>query len=152
MVLASGDIVDANADVNPDLWMALRGGGNNFGIVTRFDIRTFEQGPFWGGALFYLPPSFPSQIQAYCDELTEIEASQETHIMISQGYSIAFAQVNGGHVCMNQLYYTKEIEKPAVLEPFINMPNEIKPMNSMRMLTLNEAAKEQAQQSSDGIR
>ncbi|TGJ88729.1 hypothetical protein E0Z10_g92 [Xylaria hypoxylon] len=32
IVLASGDIVDANAKDHPDLWRALRGGGNNFGV------------------------------------------------------------------------------------------------------------------------
>ena len=40
VVLANGSIIDANADQNPDLWKALKGGGPNFGIVTRFDVRT----------------------------------------------------------------------------------------------------------------
>jgi FAD/FMN-containing dehydrogenase len=45
IVLASGEIVQANAETNKDLWVALKGGGCNFGIVTRFDLRVFEQGP-----------------------------------------------------------------------------------------------------------
>lgn len=31
VVLADGQIVNANAKQNPDLWWALKGGGNNFG-------------------------------------------------------------------------------------------------------------------------
>ncbi|KAL8821629.1 MAG: hypothetical protein Q9223_000372 [Gallowayella weberi] len=31
VVLANGSIVNANAKTNPDLWWALKGGGNNFG-------------------------------------------------------------------------------------------------------------------------
>lgn len=41
VVLASGEIVNANATANSDLWRALKGGGANFGIVTRFDIEAF---------------------------------------------------------------------------------------------------------------
>lgn len=101
--------------------------------------------------MFYFPPSFPSQIQALCDELKKPDASEETHIMVSQGFSSAFASL-GGHLGMNQLYYTREVEKPAVLEPFVSIQPQVDPLNSMRMLTLKDAAKEQAQQSSDGIR
>ena len=40
VVLANGTIIEANANQNPDLWKALKGGGLNFGIVTRFDLET----------------------------------------------------------------------------------------------------------------
>ncbi|KAF2106111.1 hypothetical protein BDV96DRAFT_591461 [Lophiotrema nucula] len=151
IVLSNGEIVNANSTENPDLFRALRGGGNNFGIVTRFDLKTFQQGPFWGGSVFYFPASFPSQIQSLCDELKKPDACEETHIMVSQGFSHVFAAL-GGHFCMNQLYNTRDEEKPAVLEPFVNVQPQVDQMNSMRMLTLKEAANEQAQQSSDGVR
>ena len=38
VVTASGDVVEASASENADLFWALRGGGGNFGIVTRFDF------------------------------------------------------------------------------------------------------------------
>jgi FAD binding domain-containing protein len=54
VVLASGDIVDANPAENQDLYWALRGGGGaSFGIVTRFDINVFEQGDVWGKITFW---------------------------------------------------------------------------------------------------
>ena len=43
--------MNANASSHPDLYRALKGGGNNLGVVTRFDFKTFEQGTFWGGFL-----------------------------------------------------------------------------------------------------
>ncbi|KAK5109863.1 hypothetical protein LTR62_006470 [Meristemomyces frigidus] len=52
LVTADGEILQVNLASYPDLYWALRGGGNNFGIVTRFDLETFEQGPMWGGAVF----------------------------------------------------------------------------------------------------
>ena len=53
IVLASGEILNANTSSHADLFKALKGGGNNFGVVTRFDLKTFEQGKLWGGFLIY---------------------------------------------------------------------------------------------------
>ncbi|WYZ33788.1 hypothetical protein EsH8_I_000064 [Colletotrichum jinshuiense] len=54
IVLAGGNIVNANATSNADLWWALKGGGNNFGIVTRFDMATFPlPNGVWSGTLSY---------------------------------------------------------------------------------------------------
>ncbi|OLN85065.1 Bifunctional solanapyrone synthase 6 [Colletotrichum chlorophyti] len=53
VVLANGSIVEANTRENTDLFKALKGGGNNLGIVTRFDMRTFTIPPdgVYGGIL-----------------------------------------------------------------------------------------------------
>lgn len=40
-MLASGEIVTATATQYSDLFWALKGGGNSFGIVTRFDLLTY---------------------------------------------------------------------------------------------------------------
>ncbi|OOF95626.1 hypothetical protein ASPCADRAFT_506521 [Aspergillus carbonarius ITEM 5010] len=56
VVLANGTIVNANATSHPDLFWALRGGGNRYGIVTKFTIQGHPlgtNGQIWGGMRFY---------------------------------------------------------------------------------------------------
>ena len=44
VVLADGRIANSNVNDNPDLWVSLRGGSSNLGVVIRFDMRIFLQG------------------------------------------------------------------------------------------------------------
>jgi FAD/FMN-containing dehydrogenase len=52
IVTAEGQIVAANEQTRQDLLWAMRGGGGNFGIVTRFRYRLHPIGTVLGGALF----------------------------------------------------------------------------------------------------
>lgn len=150
VVLASGEVVDANAEQNPDLWVALRGAGNNLGVVVRFDFRTFAQGPFWGGSIFYTVDGFHGQIEALVEELSQPEPDPDTHLMISVGWATQFASL-GGNLCQNQVYLMRDEEKPAVLEPFTSIPQL--PMASLRRIeSLRAAADEQAADSRDDVR
>ena len=56
IVTANGEVLTASATEHPDLFWAVRGGGGNFGIVTRFQYRLSPVGQVLGGALF-LPPT-----------------------------------------------------------------------------------------------
>jgi len=56
IVTANGDIIVADKDHHPDLFWALRGGGGNFGVVTRFKYELHALPSFTGGPLV-LPPT-----------------------------------------------------------------------------------------------
>ncbi|HEV2518336.1 MAG TPA: FAD-binding oxidoreductase [Devosia sp.] len=51
VVTAAGDIVIADAGNHPDLFWALRGGGGNFGVVTRLKFKLHPLPAFVGGPL-----------------------------------------------------------------------------------------------------
>jgi FAD/FMN-containing dehydrogenase len=55
VVLASGDLVHANAQQNSDLFWAIRGGGGNFGVVTSFEYQLHPVGPMIVGGLVMHP-------------------------------------------------------------------------------------------------
>jgi FAD/FMN-containing dehydrogenase len=49
VVLANGQIVYVNKTSYSDLFWALKGGSSNFGIVTRFDMKTVPSTAVWAG-------------------------------------------------------------------------------------------------------
>jgi FAD/FMN-containing dehydrogenase len=51
VVTATGDILHCDAEHNGDLFWALRGGGGNFGVVTRFCFRPFPLRGIVGGTI-----------------------------------------------------------------------------------------------------
>jgi hypothetical protein len=53
LVTADGNIINVNHESYPDLFWALRGGGPNFGVVTRFDYETFPQTDVFAGSILY---------------------------------------------------------------------------------------------------
>lgn len=51
VVTAKGELVNASAAENADLFWALRGGGGNFGVVTSFEFQVHPVGPIVAAAL-----------------------------------------------------------------------------------------------------
>jgi FAD/FMN-containing dehydrogenase len=77
IVTADGELFRVDADTHPDLFWAIRGGGGNFGVVTRFHFRLHEVASVVGGMLM-LPAtpeviaSFMAAADAAPDELSTI--------------------------------------------------------------------------------
>ena len=72
VVTADGEIVRVDADTHPDLFWAIRGGGGNFGVVTRFQFRLHQVDTVVGGMLML--PATPEVIAGF---VAEAEAAPE---------------------------------------------------------------------------
>jgi FAD/FMN-containing dehydrogenase len=77
IVTADGELRRVDAESHPDLFWAIRGGGGNFGVATRFKFRLHKVDQFVGGMLF-LPAthdvihSFMAEAEAAPEELSAI--------------------------------------------------------------------------------
>jgi hypothetical protein len=72
VVTAAGEVVEASERSHPDLFWAIRGGGGNFGVATRFEYRLHELGGFVGGFLF-----LPASVDAVAGFMAAAEAAPE---------------------------------------------------------------------------
>ena len=72
VVTAAGEVVRASATEHPDLFWALRGGGGNFGVVTRFEFRLHPVGPdVLSGLIVYPISEAKSVLQQYREFLAK---------------------------------------------------------------------------------
>ncbi|KAG1778041.1 FAD dependent oxidoreductase [Suillus placidus] len=53
LVMPNGTVASITSSSNPDLFYGLRGGFNNFGIVTTVTMKTYTQSQVWGGRISY---------------------------------------------------------------------------------------------------
>jgi len=71
VVTADGQLRIANRDQHPELFWALRGGGGNFGVVTRFSFRLHPVGPTITGGLIVWSADRAADVLAAYRDLTE---------------------------------------------------------------------------------
>jgi FAD/FMN-containing dehydrogenase len=119
VVTADGERLRVDADNHPDLFWAIRGGGGNFGVATRFQYRLHEVGPVVGGMLM-LPAtaatisSFVAEAEAAPDELSTISA-----VMPAPPMPFVPAEHHGQLVLMALMCYAgPEDAATRVLAPF----------------------------------
>ncbi|KAI8622987.1 hypothetical protein F5Y19DRAFT_483234 [Xylariaceae sp. FL1651] len=144
VVLASGAIVQADNWQNTDLLEALRGGSNNFGIVTRFDFQAYPQGNMWGGTVNYDSSTLPQQLNV----LSQLSLAHKYDEFSSIAMNIVY-NADGTLSVQNGLYYTKAVEYPEFLRPLTDIPST---SNTLRIANISNFADEGTAGSPDGLR
>ncbi|MGE5250197.1 MAG: FAD-binding oxidoreductase [Bacteroidota bacterium] len=147
VVTADGELLDVGPESHPDLFWAIRGGGGNFGVATRFQYRLHPLDSIVGGMLI-LPAtaevvaSFIAEAQAAPEELSAI-----ANVMTAPPMPFLPPEVHGKLIVMAFLVYAGD---PAygekVLAPFRKLApplaDMLKPMRYPEIYPPEEAAGE----------
>jgi FAD/FMN-containing dehydrogenase len=110
VVTADGRLRLVDAEHEPDLFWAIRGGGGNFGVATRFRFRLHEVGTVMGGMLFL--PATPEVIDGF---IAEAEAAPEelstiANIMPAPPMPFLSEEDHGRPVIMAMMVHTGPVE------------------------------------------
>src|SRR5215204_4368293 len=133
VVTADGELLRVDAESHPDLFWAIRGGGGNFGVATRFQYRLHEVDTIVGGMMIL--PATPDVISSFvaAAETAPEELSTIANVMVAPPMPFLPSEAHGQLVIMALLCYAGEVDEGervvapfrALAEPIVGM---VKPM------------------------
>ncbi|KAI0965162.1 hypothetical protein F4678DRAFT_453654 [Xylaria arbuscula] len=144
VALANGSVVIANSASNSDLWRALRGGGSNFGIVTKLVMNTTALGDIWAGEALYEPSALDAQIQAFYSFASNPNYDDKADLLMSFLYT-----GQGGLQIADLLTYGEPEENPAAFDAFYAIDGQI--LNSTTVTNVPDFSIVQEETSPDGL-
>ncbi|KAF2094631.1 putative FAD binding oxidoreductase [Rhizodiscina lignyota] len=131
-VLASGEIVKCSESSEPDLFWALRGAGQSFGIVTEFVYKAYDQkNKVFAGIAIFTPDKL-AQITEFSNKLI---ASGNTDVAMNWGFTapppanqpavLAGIYYNDGDEAVAREYYKELLDLGPVMDTLTMMPYEL---------------------------
>jgi len=110
VVTANGELIRTDAERHPDLFWAIRGGGGNFGVATRFKFRLHEVDTIVGGMLIL--PATPEVIASFVAEAERApeELSTIANVMVAPPMPFLPAEAHGELIFMAMMVYAGEVE------------------------------------------
>jgi hypothetical protein len=114
VVTADGTIRTADSDENADLFWALRGGGGNFGVVTRFTFRLHDVGPIVLGGLIAWPFERADEVISVYQRLTA-DAPRELAVWLiflrAPAAPFVPTEWHGKRVCAMPVCYSGRLDR-----------------------------------------
>ncbi|KAK7424527.1 hypothetical protein QQX98_000492 [Neonectria punicea] len=135
VVLADGGIVTADAVNNTDLFRVLKGGSNNFGIVTNFKMSSIPCDKVWGGMTFFPKQVVPGAIDALVSFTENVENDVESNPVCIITYMPDFKDI----VIATLYAQVRGIERAPAYKQWLELPEM---MNTVKMTSVSEMASE----------
>jgi FAD/FMN-containing dehydrogenase len=119
LVTADGQVLQVDAEHHPELFWAIRGGGGNFGVVTRFRFRLHELPSVVGGMLLLPGSAEVIEALAAAAEAAPEELSLIANVMVAPPMPFLPPAAHGRLVVMALLCYAGDAEAgERALAPF----------------------------------
>jgi FAD/FMN-containing dehydrogenase len=129
VVTADGDVLEVDVDAHPDLFWALRGGGGNFGVVTKLKLRLHELPDFYGGTLVL--PATPETVAGFVGaaETAPEELSSIANVMPAPPMPFIPPERHGELVILSTLAYAGSAQEgERAVNPFRKLAEPIADM------------------------
>lgn len=146
--IVTGDcsILTASNHSHHDLFKAIKGGSNNFGIITAFTFNTFPQGNLWGGLNINLGSSASQQITALSNFV-----NATTNLVNGVEAIISYVNIPSvGGLFTNFFINTNATPYPSVLSEFLAIEPVLE--RTLRVDNLSSFVTELAQGTADNQR
>ncbi|OGV93777.1 FAD-linked oxidase [Microgenomates group bacterium RIFCSPLOWO2_01_FULL_47_10] len=145
IITADGQLHQIDEEHEPDLFWAIRGGGGNFGVVTRFKYQLHSLAQGYGGMLFF--PAQPEILVGFMklSEQAPHELSSIINVMPCPPMPFVPVEYHGQLIMMAMLFYAGPVnEAEKVLAPFRALATPIadlvKPMRYHEMFPSEEGS------------
>lgn len=136
LVDSSGLIINANSTHNADLFQGLKGGGNNLGLVTRYDLKAFPFDKMWGGIRAYSNSTQDQQISAFVNFTNHAHTDTRANLIQMSSYSSA----TGLHTNAQVLDYTAPVANPPIYDELNAIPGAF--VDTTRITTVSDLTTE----------
>jgi len=120
VVTADGKVLRASANEHPDLFWALKGGGGNFGVVTRFEFRLHPVGPDLLSGLIVFPfEQAKTVLQRYREFMDSAPDEMVVWVVLRKAPPLPFLpqEAHGREVVVLAILYVGD---PAKAEPLLD--------------------------------
>ncbi|KAF7595201.1 hypothetical protein BBP40_006945 [Aspergillus hancockii] len=120
LVLPNATFATVNELTHPDLYFALRGGMNNFGIITHFTMRAVQQGKMLAGMRTYTA----DKRDAIIEQAHQLTTKWENDTAMAFYYSFGYNQTADEYTLVFHQEYSLPTLSPAPFEELNRIPFE----------------------------
>ncbi|KAF9556645.1 FAD-binding domain-containing protein [Agrocybe pediades] len=137
LVKPNGQVEVVNKATDPALFFALKGGFNNFGIVTKFTLKTFPMTGVWGGFQFVAGSDIAQNTAAVADFCANVK-DPKANIISNFGF------VSGQPAMTQILFYDGPNPPAGIFDKLLAVPTVIADVSSRNMTSFMKSVPDNA--------